>query len=134
MRIVRDFRGIKILTQKAKEVLPYSLAVGQVTQIHDESTREVKVLKMEINDYLKMYFNKSYQLLSVDEKNSSKVGDIVLVKKLDNPPTNTKLFEIEKILFKIDNIVDPITGRSNNYESDILKQFLDQLTQERTKN
>lgn len=128
MKYLRDFKGIKILSQKAKEILPFQLAVGQVTSISDETTREVKVLKMEQNDYLSMYFNKSFQFLTVDEKKESKIGDIVLIKKLLNPPTNTKLFGIEKILFQIDNIVDPITKRPNNYESNILKEHLEKLT------
>ena len=127
MKFIRDFKGIQILATKAKQVLPYSLAVGQVTSVKDETTREVKILKMEMNEYLKMYFNKSFNFVSVDSMKESRVGDIVLIKKLTDPPTNEKLFGIEKILFKRENIIDPITGRSNNFESNILNEHIESL-------
>ncbi len=127
MKVIRNFRGIRVLTQKAQELLPYTLAVGQVISVPDATTREVKVLKMEMNDYLKMYFNKSFQLTSVDEKNQSQLGDIVLIKKLLEPPTKTKLFGVDKVLFATRNIVDPITGRSNSHETNLLKEHLEKF-------
>ena len=127
MKILRDFRGIRVLAQKTQELLPYTLAVGQVTAAPDATTREVKVLKMEMNDYLKMYFNRSYQFTSVDEKSQSQLGDIVLIKKLLDPPTKTKLFGVDKILFSTRNIVDPITGRPNSYETSVIKEHLEKL-------
>ena len=131
-RLVRNLRGVEILRRKNRNILPYSLAVGQVTNSPEENTREIKVLKMEQNEYLRMYFNKSFKFLSVDENASSTVGDIVLIKKLKNPPTQDKQFGIEKVLFKVDNIIDPITGRSNNHDADILTDHLNQLSKKAT--
>jgi hypothetical protein len=124
---MRNFKGIKVITRKAVDLMPYTLAVGQITSSPDKTTREIKVIKMEQNEYLKMYFNKSFTFFGVDEKLNSKTGDIVLVRKLKNPSSEQKLFSVEKILFEIGNIIDPITGRSNKYESDILKEHMQQL-------
>ena len=127
--MTRALRGIQVLTsKKVMNMLPFQLAVGQITKAIDGNTREVKVLKMELNDYLKMYFNKSYEFQSVDYSGESKKGDIVLVQRMENPPTQTKLFEVQKILFKIDDIVDPVTGKKVSHEDEILKQHIDSLT------
>ena len=128
MRLANKFRGVQIIAQKTKDIIPYTVAVGQVVDSPDKTTREIKVMKMEQNEYLKMYFNKSYKLLSVDEKLNSKVGDIVLIRKLNNPASQQRMFNIEKVLFKIDNIIDPITGRSADYESKILEKHIESLT------
>lgn len=122
----RNLKGLRILTRTNRNVLPYTIAVGQVTAIPDKTTREVKALKMEQNQYLNMYFNKSFKFMSVDESSETKIGDVVLVRKLTNPPTMEKLFGIEKILFKVDNITDPITGLSNHYESEILAKHMNE--------
>ncbi len=126
-KLVRNIRGVQILRRGKQDSLPYTVAVGQVVNSPDKTTREVKVLKMEQNEYLKMYFNKSFKFMTVDPKEESCVGDIVLIKKLANPPTQEKLFGIEKILFQVNNIIDPMTGHSNNYESEILKEHMEKM-------
>lgn len=98
-----------------------------MTNAIDATTREVKVIKMEMNDYLKMYFNKSYVFNSVDYNSTSKKGDIVLLRRLENPPSQTKLFGVERILFQIDNIVDPITGKSVNHDTEEIKKHLENI-------
>lgn len=82
---------------------------------------------MKYDDYLKMYFNKSYEFKITDALNESKKGDIVLAKRLDNPPNQSTLYGIEKILFKIDNIVDPITNKNISRESEIINEHLKKL-------
>ena len=127
MRFLKN-PGIQLLTKKPRNKLDFDLLVGQVQETLDASSRQVKVLRMELNDYLKMYFNKSYLFESIDQENGSKKGDIVLVKRLKNPPSQTKLYGIEKILFKIDDIVDPITGKKANENSNILAKYLEELS------
>lgn len=126
-KLVKSLKGIEILRRSNKNVIPYSLAVAQIIGSPDTNTREVKVIKMEQNEYLKMYFNKSFKFLTEDEGKNTKVGDIVLIKKLTNPQSQDKLYGVEKVLFQVDNIVDPMTGRSNQYESDILTEHMKQL-------
>jgi small subunit ribosomal protein S17 len=120
-------KGIFLATTKAESAAPFLLAVGQVINKPDQTSRQVKVIKMEMDDYLKMYFNKSYEIMSVDNKNESRVGDIVLIHKLKNPKSPLKAFEIEKVLFKIDDIIDPITGKKLSHDNDIMKEHLDKL-------
>lgn len=126
-KLARSLKGVKIISRAKQDIIPYTVAVGQVTSLPEKETREVKILKMEQNDYLKMYFNKSYKFLTVDTKEESQLGDIVLVKKLQNPPSQDKLYGVEKILFQVNNLVDPITGRSNNHESDILSKHMEEI-------
>ena len=127
MRFVKGFRGIQLLTRKPRKVLPFQMAVGQVQESKSDTIREVKVLQMEMNNYLKMYFNKSYLFDTNDESSSSKKGDIVLVKKIKNPVSQTMLYEIEKVLFKIDDIVDPVTGKRATETSEILTKHLQEF-------
>lgn len=133
MRFVKGLRGVQLVTKQAQNALPFQLAVGQVHEVSGASTRKVKVLKMEMNDYLKMYFNKSYLLNTIDDKNISKKGDIVLLKQLKNPESQTEMFAIENILFKIDDIVDPITGKRATENSEILAKHLENLSKTLTK-
>jgi hypothetical protein len=84
-------------------------------------------LDMKYDDYLKMYFNKSYEFNIVDALGESKKGDIVLAKKLENPPTQSTVYGIEKILFKIDNIVDPITNKNISKEAELINEHLKKL-------
>jgi hypothetical protein len=125
--------GIQLLTRKPRNKLEFELVVGQVQEILDATTRQVKVLRMELNDYLKMYFNKSYLFETIDQNHGSIKGDIVLVKRLKHPPSQTKLYGIEKILFKIDDIVDPITGKKANENSEILAKFIEELSKSSNK-
>jgi ribosomal protein S17 len=127
-KLVKSLKGVEILRRKNIKVIPFTLAVAQVIGSPDKNTREVKVIKMEQNEYLKMYFNKSFKFLTEDEGNKTKVGDIVLIKRLTKPQSQEKLFGVEKVLFQVDNIIDPMTGRSNQHESDILTEHMKKLT------
>jgi hypothetical protein len=133
MRFLKN-PGIQLLTRKPRNILQFDLVVGQVQENLDATTRQVKVLRMELNDYLKMYFNKSYLFETIDMEHGSKKGDIVLVRRLKNPPSQTKLYGIEKILFKIDEIIDPITGKKANENSEILAKFLEELSKKNSNN
>jgi hypothetical protein len=128
MRFPKNLRGIQYLRRTETNLIPFPIAVGQVTNEIDVSSREVKVLKMEMNDYLKMYFNKSYLFNSVDTNDiKSKKGDIVLIRKLDQPESQDKMYKIEKILFKLDDLRDPITGKKVNSDLDILQKHMETL-------
>lgn len=129
MRVFKKIPGLSILRKRPQNQIPFALAVGHVIKAPDANTREVKVIKMVLDDYLKMYFNKSYVFETVDEKNLSKKGDIVLVRKLEKQLSQKKFFSIEKILFQIDNITDPITGKKINHDQEEIKKYLDQIIQ-----
>jgi len=128
MRFPKNLRGIQYVRRLETNLIPFPIAVGQVTNEIDVSSRQVKVLKMEMNDYLKMYFNKSYLFNSVDTNSiKSKKGDIVLIRKLDQPESQDKMYKIEKILFKLDDLRDPITGKKVNHDMDTLQKHMETL-------
>jgi small subunit ribosomal protein S17 len=118
---MRLMKGIQIVKRKQLNLMPFQLAVGQVTQLIDTNTREVKVIKMELDEYLKMYFNKYFTLKSIDTNSNSKKGDIVLVRKLERPPAKDKEFGVETVLFRVDEIVDPITGKKVSHDEEALQ-------------
>ena len=82
---------------------------------------------MKLDNYLKMYFNQSYLFLSFDQKGESKKGDIVLLSHLKKSSTQSILFGIEKILFQLDNIVDPITNKNVSRETQIINEHLKKI-------
>ena len=84
-------------------------------------------IDMKLDNYLKMYFNQSYLFLSFDQKGESKKGDIVLLSHLKKPSTQSILFGIEKILFQLDNIVDPITNKNVSRETQIINEHLKKI-------
>ena len=84
-------------------------------------------LDMKYDDYLKMYFNKSYEFRVVDKLDESKKGDIVLAKKLDVPVNQATLYGIAKILFKIDKIQDPIINKNISKEAELINEHLKNL-------
>jgi hypothetical protein len=124
---MRLMKGISVLRRKEVNKLPYEMAVGQITKLLDANTREVKVLQMEMNDYLKMYFNKSYLVKTVDESAASQKGDIVLVRKLTKTTSLDKEYGVEKVLFKIGEIVDPITGKKESHDEQQIQMHLESL-------
>ena len=130
---MRNLKGIRLFQGKPPNLLPFQVAVGEVVQAVGHDAKEVKVTRMELDEYLKMYFNKPYSVVTLDTKNQTKKGDIVLIKKLEKPPSLLKRFEIAEVLYKIDNIVDPITGKSVNHESEILKKYYEELSKENAK-
>jgi ribosomal protein S17 len=58
-----------------------------------------------------MFFPEREKCWALDPESSTKVGDIVLIRK--NPeekrPTSLVQFVVEKIIFQHGNIIDPVT-------------------------
>ncbi len=119
---------VKFLGNKSEQLIPFPIAIGQVTRLVDSNTRQVKVINMELDNYLKMYFNKSFEFESLDASDASKKGDIVLIRRMKNPPTSTKLYNIEQVLFKIEDIVDPVTGKKVGHDEQLLKKHIETLS------
>ena len=122
-------KAIRVVPQKIAglEKPPFSVAVAQIVEKVNDTTRQVKIVRMELDWYLKMYFNKSYVMNALDERNATIKGDIVLIKQLDKPVNQTTQYNIEQVIYKLNDIVDPITGKSRHHDSDILAKFLEEL-------
>ncbi|ELT96882.1 hypothetical protein CAPTEDRAFT_40056, partial [Capitella teleta] len=72
---------------------------------------KVRVMKMELDPYLNMYFNKAKDFWCQDPSKQSKMHDIVLIKPLEEPMTATVHHYIHEPVFPLGNIRDPVTGR-----------------------
>lgn len=114
------------MLKKPRRIAPFPIAVGQITQVLNQNTRNIKLSEMEFDSYLKMYFDKTREFPILDVNGVSRKGDIVLIRKLKEPPTQNIYFGLEKIIIQIDNIVDPITGRKGTHDEDVLKEHLEQ--------
>jgi hypothetical protein len=111
-------RGIKILTRKLKGVLTDPMLLGQVVKTsNNEPLKTVKVLKMQLNKSLKMYFNKSYEIKCTDGENLSKQGDIVLIKLIEPQVRPFENYKIQEVVFKVGDTIDPITKEKMNQTS-----------------
>jgi ribosomal protein S17 len=98
-----------------------------VIKTETDACKIVKVLQMKQNQYLHMFFNKAYTFRTYDPKNETKIGDIIIVRRLPKTPTINIYYGIEKIVYKVDNIIDPITGRSNDHDMNELGKYLKQI-------
>lgn len=109
-------RGIRILKRTLRNVLNDPLLIGQVIKVDANSEfKKVKIIKMALDSYLNMFFNKSIQMECYDPKNMGKRGDIVLLKRFDNIKKATLVrYEINEILHPVGSTVDPITGEKMN--------------------
>jgi ribosomal protein S17 len=118
---------VKYVADKSLNLFPYQMAIGQVTARKDATTRQVKVIDMELNEYLKMYFNKSYELDTYDANDATRKGDIVLINRSLKPVSTSKPYIIEKVLFKVDDIIDPVTGRKFSHDDELVKKHFEKL-------
>lgn len=57
------------------------------------------------------YFNKTSHHWAADHDKRSDVGDIVIIKKLDEPQSAHVHYNLDKIVFKVGQTIDPITGK-----------------------
>uniref|UniRef100_H2ZEC3 Mitochondrial ribosomal protein S17 n=1 Tax=Ciona savignyi TaxID=51511 RepID=H2ZEC3_CIOSA len=89
-----------------------SLTMGLGRVVAKEYTHRAKVVVQlnRFNPYLNMFFPETETLESHDPNDNSKVGDIVLLRKLDQPLRHIETHKIESIVFCSGSIVDPLTG------------------------
>jgi len=75
---------------------------------------------------LLQYFNKEEQLWAADPDLKYNVGDLVLVKKLDEPQIKDVNHFVAETIFPIGNVIDPVTGRrcrGTQYLDEIHRHF-----------
>lgn len=108
-------RGIRVITSKLRNVLNDPLLLGQVIKTaNNNQLKTVKVLKMQLNNSLKMYFNKSIEINCTDTTNVSKNGDVVLIKRIEPLVKPFESYEVKEVIFKAGLTVDPVTNEKIN--------------------
>lgn len=75
--------------------------------------RLVRVQRNQFNVYLLKYFSSSMDYWALDANEVSKLGDVVLIKKIpdESSPSVKVLHEINKIVFEHGNLRDPVTKK-----------------------
>jgi len=72
------------------------------------------------------YFNKEVQLWAADPDVKYGVGDLVIVKKLQQPQSADIRHYVAEPVFHVGNVVDPVTGRrcrGPNYIDEVNRTF-----------
>ncbi|XP_045193284.2 28S ribosomal protein S17, mitochondrial-like [Mercenaria mercenaria] len=90
------------------------VAVGQVIKHRiwrDNRLVKVRLQRMSLDTNLLMYFPKQKDKWSVDIKNETKVGDIVVIRNLDETLGLDIYSKVDNILYQVGATVDPVTGR-----------------------
>ncbi|KAK3597564.1 hypothetical protein CHS0354_018158 [Potamilus streckersoni] len=72
---------------------------------------KIKVSRMKLDKYLLMYFAESKHCWAETKDLKCDVGDIVLIKAMNQETYPRTTFEIVDVIFKEGEVRDPITGR-----------------------
>ncbi|XP_078484171.1 small ribosomal subunit protein uS17m-like [Ciona intestinalis] len=90
--------------------LSMSMALGKVVAKDFTNRAKVVVQLNRFNPYMNLFFPEAETLESHDPSDKAKVGDIVLLRKLDKPIRHIETHKIESIVYCAGSIVDPLTG------------------------
>ncbi|XP_072099357.1 small ribosomal subunit protein uS17m [Mobula birostris] len=85
--------------------------IGKVIGTKMQKTAKVRVTRLVLNPYLLKFYNKRKTYFAHDPKEQCTVGDIVLLKALPERRTKHVKHELAEIVFKVGNIIDPITQK-----------------------
>jgi hypothetical protein len=67
---------------------------------------------------------------AADSTSETKKGDIVLISR----QSSAAKFSIQKVIYKIDDIIDPITGKRASHEDDQVREHLEAFSKSLSKN
>lgn len=76
-----------------------------------QKTAKVRVTRLVLDPYLLKYFNKRKTYFAHDALQQCTVGDIVLLKALPVPRTKHVKHELAEIIFKVGQVIDPVTRK-----------------------
>ncbi|KAI5139950.1 hypothetical protein MUG91_G69n2 [Manis pentadactyla] len=85
--------------------------VGKVIGTAMQKTAKVRVTRLVLDPYLLKYFNKRKTYFAHDALQQCTVGDIVLLKALPVPRTKHVKHELAEIVFKVGQVIDPVTRK-----------------------
>ncbi|XP_005283492.1 28S ribosomal protein S17, mitochondrial [Trachemys scripta elegans] len=86
--------------------------IGKVIGTKMHKTAKVRVTRLVLDPYLLKFFNKRKTYFAHDPLQSCAVGDIVLLKALPERRTKNVKHELAEIVFKVGNVIDPVTGKA----------------------
>ncbi|KAL3311156.1 37S ribosomal protein S17 mitochondrial [Cichlidogyrus casuarinus] len=112
---------------------PFNLAIGEVVpfgqNLHgdNEDIVKVRMQKLVLNSFLLKYFYQSGTFWAHRQGLDLKIGDIVLLKKTPKPIAFNTLFKVQKLIYSIGQMVDPVTGlpcEGEHFPTDTLAKLL----------
>ncbi|KTF88365.1 hypothetical protein cypCar_00011998 [Cyprinus carpio] len=98
--------------------------IGQVIGTKMKKTAKVRVTRLVLDPYLLKYYNKRKTYFAHDPLEQCTVGDVVLLKALPEKRSKHVNHELEEIVYKVGQVVDPLTGKRVAG-----KQYLEPLTE-----
>ncbi|XP_028662660.1 28S ribosomal protein S17, mitochondrial [Erpetoichthys calabaricus] len=85
--------------------------IGKVIGTKMHKTAKVRVTRLVLDQYLLKYYNKRKTYFAHDALEQCTVGDIVLLKALPERRSKHVKHELTEIVFKVGNVIDPLTGK-----------------------
>ncbi|NP_001291001.1 28S ribosomal protein S17, mitochondrial isoform X1 [Esox lucius] len=106
--------------------------IGKVIGTKMQKTAKVRVTRLVLDPYLLKYYNKRKTYFAHDALQQCTVGDIVLLKALPERRTRHVKHELAEIVYKVGNVVDPLTGKrvAGNEFLEPLTESTDSLEQQ----
>ncbi|XP_067394038.1 small ribosomal subunit protein uS17m [Emydura macquarii macquarii] len=86
--------------------------IGKVIGTKMQKTAKVRVTRLVLDPYLLKFYNKRKTYFAHDPLQQCIVGDIVLLKALPEPRAKHVKHELSEIVFKVGNVIDPVTGKA----------------------
>ncbi|XP_041455249.1 28S ribosomal protein S17, mitochondrial-like [Lytechinus variegatus] len=87
------------------------ILIGQVIGTKMTRTAKVRVNKLQLDPFVTQYFPKRSTVFAHDPEEAAKLGDIVLVKELPIKKSTHVKYQMERIIYSLGNVTDPITGK-----------------------
>nr|CAB3263996.1 28S ribosomal protein S17, mitochondrial-like [Phallusia mammillata] len=87
-----------------------ALAFGKVVYKPLPNRARVQVALNRLNEILLVYIRETHTLDVHDQSGKSRPGDLVLLKKFNDPEFKFETHTIKEIVFPVGAVVDPITG------------------------
>ncbi|XP_029303308.1 small ribosomal subunit protein uS17m [Cottoperca gobio] len=85
--------------------------IGKVIGTKMYKTAKVRVTRLVLDPYLLKYYNKRKTYFAHDALRQCTLGDIVLLKALPEPRSKHVRHELAEIVYKVGQVVDPLTGK-----------------------
>ncbi|KAM7398185.1 hypothetical protein PAMA_006196 [Pampus argenteus] len=86
--------------------------IGRVIGTKMNKTAKVRVTRLVLDPYLLKYYNSRKTYFAHDALQQCTVGDVVLLKALVEPRSKHVKHELSEIVYKVGQVVDPLTGKS----------------------
>ncbi|KAK3908663.1 28S ribosomal protein S17, mitochondrial [Frankliniella fusca] len=88
-----------------------NILLGKCVPSVKANASKFKVKRLVLDTYLNMYFNEYEYIFAHDPQKICKNGDTVLLKKLPEKLTTLITHKVDRIIYPLGDITDPVTGK-----------------------